>query len=71
MLRTAGPTYTLKEWGEHSGKVDIIKQYISATQRRRHQQAVARKIVNNKQALMKDSHKPSMTLLNSERRIQL
>jgi hypothetical protein len=36
MLRTAEPTYTLKEWDEHCGKVEKIKQQINMIERRRH-----------------------------------
>ena len=71
MLKSASPTYTMKDWDAHTENVEKIRQAINMTERRKHQQQVASKILRQKQHSMMTQTFPikhSLTLLNSERR---
>ncbi|TNV79892.1 hypothetical protein FGO68_gene2442 [Halteria grandinella] len=73
MLKSAGPTYTLREWDDHSNQVEKLRSQINQNERRKHQRDLATKIIRLKQSSMLTSFaiKQSTTLLNSERRTQL
>jgi hypothetical protein len=71
MLKNAEPTYTVREWDDHNGKVDKLRAVIDAHGRRRHQEEYSKQIFRQKFASMMSLAlpiKPSVSLLNSERR---
>lgn len=71
MLKNAEPTYTAREWEDHTGKVEKLRAVINANGRRRNQEEFANKVIRQKFHSMMSLAlpiKPSITLLNSERR---
>lgn len=70
MLNTAEPTYTLREWDEHTGQQVKLRSIINMNEKRRHQISLAQKMIRLKQSSMLTSLalKQSTNLLNSERR---
>ena len=67
MLKNANPTYSFKEWDQHIEKVEKLKVHINQVDRKRNQQLIAERIVRKKY----NNIKPSLNLLNSERRTQI